>query len=791
MNATALALRQLWRRPLFTALAVVVLALGLGGGLCVIEIADSVVLRGLPFADEGRLVTAWQTDQHGGGTRITVAGADFLDWRGEARAFEGMAAVSARGFNLTGGDQPERIEGAIVTGDFFALLGVAPLAGGLSLPEGGQRQAVLSESLWRARFGGEATAVGRTISLDGEPVTIAGVVPYAVRYPPTADLWVSARARVPEHPTYPIDPETDRTRHYLTVIARLRRGVSLARADAALALAQGRIAAAHPDEEKEIGSRLVPLREQLYGKALPLLWVLLGVAALLFGVAWANAAQLLLARAVARGHEIAVRVALGATRGALWKLYFAESALLSFAAAALGLVIGAEAAPILVAHSPQAGTVPAPSLSLDVVLAAAALAVLCALSLGAMAALQPLRGMQALKESSPTGGKTHARVRRSLLVFEMALSLVLLLGAGLLARSFFRVLSVDPGFSAANTVAADLPLPRVRYPDKAKQARFAAELLRSLRTDGQVEAAGLVSRLPLSPSNTVGEIEVPGREQDAFPTDMRLASDGYFEALHFRLLEGRTFAPDDLEGGAPPVAIINQAAAQRAFPGQSAIGKRVLVWGETTPSEVVGVVGNVHHTGLDSDPRPEAYRPLGAVGWSNLSLVVRGKGPLAQRIREAVLSVDRALPLVRLQPMEERVEASLALRRFTLALLSAMAIVTLLLAAAGIYGVSSYLVAQRTRELGVRQALGATPRRLVFELLRESLWTIALGALFGIVAGALLARLIRGFLFGVAPVDPLTFALVTVSLAAVGFAATAAAAAKATRVHPAEALRSL
>jgi predicted permease len=793
MNGLAVAVRQLARRPLFSALVVAVLGLGMGAALSVLEIADSVVLRALPFAHEARLVTAWQTDLRGGGTRITVDGADFLDWQREVTAFEQVAAVSARGFNLTGGDRPERIEGAIVSADFFSVLGGTPLVGQLSVPGGGPRTAVLSESLWRARFGGETSAVGRTLSLDGEPVTVVGVVPAAFRFPATADLWVSARSRVPEHPTYPIDPEHDRARHYLTVVARLRPGVSVGQADAALRLAQSRLGADHPDEDKEIGAQLVPLREQLYGKALPVLWWLLGVAALLFCVAWANAAQLLLARAAARTHEVAVRVALGATRGALWKLFFAESSILSFTAAALGLFLGTEVAPVLVARSPQATTLPVPRVTPDVVLAALFLAALCAVSLGAMAALRPTSKGQALQESGTTGtgGRAQAKLRRSLLVFEMALSLVLLLGAGLLARSFWRVLAVDPGFNASGVLAADLPLPRPRYPDRAAQSRFAVELLRGLRANPQVEAAGLVSRLPLSPSNTVGDLAVPGREKEAFPTDLRLASDGYFEALRFSLREGRTFTPADLAANAPPVAVINEAAARRAFPGQSAIGQRIVVWGEAAPAEVVGVVGNVHHTGLDADPRPEAFRPLGAVGWPNLALTVRGHGALEQPVREAVAALDRELPVVRPQPMDDRVEASLSLRRFTLGLLSAMALVTLFLAAAGIYGVTSYLVAQRTRELGVRQALGATPKRLVGELLRESLWMVALGALVGVVAGGLLSRLLRGFLFGVAPVDPFTFVAVTLALAALAIAATLAAAVRAARVHPADALRSL
>jgi putative ABC transport system permease protein len=425
--------------------------------------------------------------------------------------------------------------------------------------------------------------------------------------------------------------------------------------------------------------------------------------------------------------------------------------------------------------------------SLFLILAAVVLAIACALSLGALAALNAKRA-NALRETAIAG---HARLRRSLLVFEMALSLVLLLGTGLLLRSFLRVLEVDPGFSSGSVLAADLPLPHLRYPDRASQVRFAKDLLRELRSNPRVEAAGFVSRLPLSPSNTIGDLTVPGREKEAFPAELRLASDGYFDALRFPLREGRTFTPQDLEPGAAPVAVINEAAARRAFPGRSPIGERILVWGEKVPAEIVGVVGNVRHAALDEDPRPEAFRPLGAVGWPNLALAVRGKGALEPVVREAVARVDGQVPIVRPEPMDERVEASLSLRRFALLLLSAMALATSLLAAAGIYGVTSYLVAQRTRELGVRQALGATPRRLVADLVRESFLTVLLGAAFGIVAGVFAARLMRGYLFGVPPVDPATFVLVPLVLSALAALATFAAAARATRVDPAEALRAL
>lgn len=794
MNTFGHAVRQLVRHPSFTLLVVAVLSLGFGAALAVGEIADSVLLRALPFQDPDRLVNAWQADTQGGGARLTVTGADFLSWKTETESFERMAAVSARGFNLAGGDQPERIEGAIVSADFFTVLGVAPVAGRVLSTAFGPRAAVLSDALWRSRFGGEGGVIGRTVSLDGEPVTVVGVMPASFRYPTAADIWVFARTSVPEHPTYPIVPETDRSRHYLTVIARLRAGASAATAEADLKLVQARLGRDHPDEENGIGAQVIPLREQLYGNVRPLLLVLLAVAALLLCVAWANAAHLFLARAIARGHEIAVRIALGATRTVLWRLFLAESFLVSAASAGIGLALSAQAAPLLVAKSPQAAALPVPVLSPTVLLMAAALAAISALCLGLLALLQPIKPAQSLQEGgrTGTGGRRQSQVRRFLLVFEVALTLVLLIGAGLLVRSFRLVSAVDPGIRADGVLAADLPLARGRYPDGAAQARFASELLRRLRADPQIDSAGLVSRLPFSPNNTVGDLTIPGREAEAFPLDLRLASDGYFDALGIPLREGRTFTSADLMPSTPPYVVINESAARRAFPHESPLGRRVFVWGEKTPSEIVGVVGDVRHTGLDTVPRPEAWRPLGAVGWPNLALVVRGKVPAASLVapvREAVWGLDRELPIVHLQPMEERLQSSLGLRKFALGLLSTMALVALLLATAGIYGVTSYMVAQRTRELGVRLALGATPQRLTALLMGEMVPVLALGSIIGLAAGASLSRLLRGFLFGVAPVDAGTYAVLTLLLGVATCAATAAAAVRASGVDPAEALR--
>jgi predicted permease len=793
MNALHTLVSRLWRRRGFLALTVAVLGLGLGAALTVLEIADALFWRPLPYADAERLVFAWQVDARG--TRLTVTGADFLSWSAEAEPFTGMAAVSARGFNLAGDGEPERVDGALVSSDFFHLLGARPLLGRVIDPgPPGPRVAVLSESLWRRRFGADPAVLGRTLSLDGEPVEVIGVVPAAFRLPATAQLWVSARTRVPEHPTYPIDPDTDRARHFLTVVARLRPGWLVGTASAALATVQGRLAREFPDDEGEVKTAtLTPFREQIFGPARPQVTVLLAVAALLASVAWVNAAHLFLIRRTRRAHELAVRHALGASRRSLWVLFLREASAIAVAAGVLALALATWAAPLLVAASPQAAGLPLPEPSGRVVALGVLLALASAVSMALLAGLQPVHTTEQIQEGGRTGTEGHGarRLRTAFLGFEVGLSLLLLLGMGLLLRSYRAVQTVDPGFRSTGVLAVDLPLARLRHPTPASQARFTTDVLRALNAHGEVEAAGFVSRLPLSPSNTIGDLALPGQEDAAFPCDLRLASPGYFEALSIPLRSGRLFDTHDIEGG-PPVAIINELAARRAFGGRSALGQRILVWGERIPSEVVGVVGNVRHTGLDAEPRPEAWRPIGAVGWANLSLVVRGKVPpetLVGPVRGAIHAVDPEQPLVRPEPMIERAEASLAVRRFTLEVLSAGAAVALLLALAGIYGVTAYGVAQRTRELGVRLALGATPRGLVEMVTRETVVVVGAGCVVGLVAGALLSRVLSGLLFGVSRVDPLTFLGWPLLLTAVAAGAAWMAARRASSVDPADALR--
>jgi putative ABC transport system permease protein len=571
-----------------------VLGLGLGAALTVLEIADALFWSSLPYADAERLVFAWQVDSRG--TRLTVTGGDVLSWSGEDGPFAAIAALSARGFNLASDGEPERVEGALVSADFFQVLGARPLLGRVVEPgQPGPRVVVLSESFWRRRFGADPTVLGRTLSLDGEPVQVVGVVPAAFRLPFTAQLWASARARVPEHPTYPIDPETDRARHFLTVVARLRPGWSMGATNAALSTLQAQLAREFPDDRGEVRAALLtPFREQLFGAARPQVMILLAVAALLACVAWVNAAHLSLIRRTRRTHELAVRLALGASRRSLWLLFLREAALIAVAAGLLAMVLAGWAAPLLVAASPQAAGLPLPGLSARVVGLAVLLVLASAVSMAVLAALQPVHTTEQIQEGGHTGteGRGARRLRTAFLGFEVGLSLLLLLGMGLLLRSYRAVQTVDPGFLGSGVLAVDLPLARLRHPTPASQARFAQDVLRALGRESAVDAAGFVSRLPLSPNNTIGDLALPGQEDAAFACDLRLASPGYFEALGIPLRSGGCSRPATSRAArrsrsstsSPPAARSGTGArwGSRSWSGVSASRARSWGWWGTS-----------------------------------------------------------------------------------------------------------------------------------------------------------------------------------------------------------------
>ena len=786
------AVRSLSRRPGFSAIACLALALGIGANTAIFTVVDSALLRPLPYADADRVVIVHSTTRPSS-VGQAVSGGDFVDLRTQSRSFAGLAAFRNTGFNLTGDETAERIDGAVVSPDFFDILGARPFVGhpfaeGTS---GGPREVMLGESLWRRRYSAWPGIVGQTIALNGELFVVAGVMRAEVRHPDAVQLWVTPQRTVPEHPLRPaMDTSGNREMQYLDVIGRLRPGIGIGQAQAELSALGARFEQLYPNDDAGRGFKVTLLREDAVGSLRPTLLVLGGAVAFILLIACANVANLMLARAVGRAHEVAIRIALGATRARLLRLFLAESLVLAGAGGGVGLLLALWIAPAFAALSPAALDPGALRLDLRVLAFTAALSLATAVVFGVLPALHVEAPAEALKEAgrTGTGGLRRGRLRSALVVAEVALALVLLIGAGLLTRSFVRLQRVDPGFDPSGVMTADLWLPATKYPDEARQAAFYAEVVRRLSAAPGIEAAGDVSRLPLSHGNSTRSVQPQGNPQKNVDADYRIASPGYFHALRIPLRAGRLLSEADRQSGAR-VALVNEAFARQMWPEGNAVGRQIVVTTDAKPVEVIGVIGNVRHLSLALPPRPEVYLPEGLEPWPFMTLVVRGHGDLAALLRTEVAAVDRDQAISRLETMEQRMAASVAPRRFGVLLIGALAAVAFVLAVTGIYGVMAYSVAQRTREMGIRLALGATPRAVLGLVLRQAMRLTVAGVVLGLAAALPLGQVLRTLLYEVSATDPATFATFAVLLCGTATAATLVAARRATSVDPALALR--
>ncbi|MFL5440787.1 MAG: ABC transporter permease [Myxococcales bacterium] len=781
------AVRRLITAPGFTIVAVIALALGIGANTAIFTVVDAALLRPLPYRNEEQLALITATS---GGRGSAVTGPDYLDLR-TLQSASGVTAMRGSGVNLAG-EPPERISGAVVSANFFDLLGVKMVLGhGFTVQDGATpRQAVLGEALWRARYGADPSVVGHTVTANGEPFVVAGVVADEVQLPSGCQFWFTPRWKVPDHPLRPqIDNSADRNAAYLDVVARLKPGVGIAAVRAEATALAKRLERDHP-ENADRSFQAAPLRESVYGDLRPTLLLLGAAVAFILLIACANVANLLLARAVARQHEVAVRQALGAPRWRLVRLFLAESMLLALVGAAFGLVLSLWAAPPLAALSP--GIVRPESLHLDgrILAFTASLAVATAVVFGVLPALHASAPADAMREAGRAGtaGRRRARLRSALIVAEVALALVLLIAAGLMLRSFERLSRVDPGFDSSNVTVGDIWLPQAKYPDAGRQARFYASLVRALSSAPGVISAGTVSRLPLSGGNSSRDVGFPDAPDKMVSADYRIASAGYFETMRIPLRAGRLFTPVDVDSGAR-VVIVNESFARAAWPGQNPIGNRIGVTLDQKPLEVVGVVGDVKHVSLDAAARPEVYLPLSLEAWPFMTMVVRGRGDLPALLRAETGAIDRDQPLYRVGSMEARFAGSLGPRRFAAYLLALLAAVALVLAVTGIYGVLSYSVAQRTREMGIRLALGATPAAVLGLVVGDAFRLVGAGIVIGLGAALGLTQLLRSLLFGVSATDPATYAALAVLLCAVALIASVVAGRRATSVDPALALR--
>jgi putative ABC transport system permease protein len=790
--------RSLLKRPGFTLIALVTLALGIGANTAIFSVVNGVLWRPLPYQTPKQLVMVWENHQgRGGPVKEWLSPSDFDDWRDQNGVFSYLSAMNDWGPTLTGRDEPEQLSGAAVSHDMFTLLGVEPSMGRSFRPEEDQTGApnvvVLSHELWQRRFGSDQNIVGKSISLNEENYTVIGVMPAGFTFPviPNTELWRTLR------PT--INPACQRGCLVLRAIGRLKPESSFAGAQVDLNTIAARLTSQYPDSNSKVGATLVPLQEQLIGSMKRPLLVLLGAVAFVLLIACANVANLMLARAATREREIALRAALGASRFRVIRQLATESTLLACAGGALGLLLAFWLLRLLVSLSPL-GAPRFDEIRIDgyVLGFTVLVAVLTGLIFGLAPALQISKPdlNNSLKDTGKgvPGGSGGGRLRSALVIAEMALALILLIGSGLLMKSFVLLERVDPGFNPDHVVTLRVFLNKTHYPAMPQVLNLYSQLLDREKAVSGAQAVAAISTLPLSGNETDTSFLIEGRPQPP-PNQQPVAwynsvSPDYFRAMEMRVLKGRTFTDHD-DDKSPLVVIISETMARRYWPNEEPLGKR-LGHGPDRWREVVGVVKDVKHFGLDADTPPTMYFPMRQVPARGMNLVVRSSGDpsnLAPAVRTQVWVDDKNLAIANLTTMKDLVSSSITQQRFILLLLGCFAALALLLAAIGIYGVMSYAVTQRTHEIGIRMALGARRGDVLKLVVRNGITLALIGIAIGLVLAFALTRLMASLLFGVTPTDPMTFASVSAGLVIVALVACFIPARRATKVDPLVALR--
>jgi putative ABC transport system permease protein len=795
------ATRQLRKSPGFAAVAVITLALGIGANTAVFSVVDQVLLHPLPYPDSDRLVTVSQTYQ--GISTDDASPANYLDWVSQNQlsqnpAFAEMAASRGWQGSLSAGDRPERVKGTMATPSFFPLFGVNPILGrGLEPSDaqpGNDHVAVLGYGLWQRYFAADRAIVGRTIRLNSEQYTVVGVMPPNFSPDEYGELWLPSPWGVPTHPLSPDkDPRQFRDRNYIDVWARLKPGVTAQQARAELDTIGRRLETQYPDSNEKTGITFLPLHEYVVGDIRPVLLVLLAAVVVVLLIGCANVANLLLARATARAREISIRTMLGASRRRLLRQLLTESVLLALLGGGLGLLLAVITVPSLLALSPpdireftQIG------INREVLAFNFLASIVCGVIFGLIPALQSSRSNpnEFLKEGERGSTGNRGRTRSALVIAEVGLSLVLLVGAGLLVKSFARLMDVSPGFDPDHLLTFNLALPSST--DPAHQLAFYQQVLQRLQTLPGVQVAGAVSRLPLAGGNSSRSFNSPGIEK-GYSADVRVSTPDYFRAMGIPLLRGRSFSESDL-GGSLNVAVVNEVLARTVFPEQDPIGKQLTNFGpDSLTLLIIGVVGSVRHVGLDTEPHSEVYQLLGQAQWPSMFVAIRSATSDATSVTSAaqnvVWSVNKDVPLASVRTMQDVIANSVQRRRFSMLLLTIFAAVAMLLAAIGLYGVMSYAVAQRTKEIGIRMALGARRPDVLALVVKQGMTLVLMGIAAGTLLSLAMTRLISGMLFGITATDPLTFAAVAVLLGTVAFLANYLPARRAASVDPIVALR--
>jgi len=799
-------IRSLLKHPGFTAIAVLTLALGIGANTAIFSVINAVLLRPLPYHEPERLVTIWEESPQRGMYQMPVSFANLRDWVDQNHTFEQISAYTFSNLNLTGAGEPARLSAVRSSANLLPLVGAAPQLGRTFLPEedkeGATHVVILGHALWQSRFGSDSRIIGQSLTLNNQSYTVVGVMPSRFQFPvgfgymgkvlnDPIDLYIPLAAS---------SKEARRGNYSFFAIGRLKPGVTIDQARAEMTTIEGRLAKQYPGENSDIGISLIPTHEQTVKEIRPALLVLLGAVAFLLLIACANIANLLLARAASRQKEIAIRTALGASRLRVLRLLLTESLMLSLAGGSLGLLLAVWGTDALLALAPD--NIPRLS-EVGVDARVFGFTLVVSLVTGIVFGLIPAVHAskpdlnEGLKEGlrGSTGSAAGKRTRSVLVAVEVALSLVLLIGAGLMIKSFLRLQQMNLGFNPDNVLAVNLTLPNSKYTEDRQQAAFFREALERIQSLTGVKSAAATTGLPLTLNLSGSDFRIEGRPEPEAGKEMiintRSVSPSYFQTLAIPLLKGRDFSDRD-KSDAPKAAIINDDLARIYFPNEDPIGKRITFDEGTSWISIVGIIGDVKQLGRDSSAKPEVYFPYLQVAAPSMSLVVRtASNPLSlpSAVKTQIQMIDKDLPIDEAKTMQRLLAESSSGRRFNMLLLTVFAVVALVLAIVGIYGVMSYTVTQRTHEIGIRVAIGAQPRDVFRMVIGQGMMLAMIGVAFGLVGAFGLTRLMTTMLFGVEPTDPATFVGIAVLLTGVALVACYIPGRRATKVDPLVALR--
>jgi putative ABC transport system permease protein len=797
--------RMLTKDRGFAAVAVLTLALGIGANTAIFSVVNGTLIRPLPYPNASRLALVWESKRPDGEKQNVTSPATFLNWQADNTVFDQMAAFYNDTSILTGGESPEQIATSGVSPNLFAMLGVNASMGRVFVPSqdgnpGADRVALLSFDLWQRRYGSDPRVLGSKIMMDDKPFTVVGVMPRGFQFFIKQQSFSKTKPEI----WIPIAfGAKDRARHgrYLQALGLLRAGVTWSQAQSAMAGLATRLEAQDPASMKNWGINLVPLRTQLVGDIEPGLRLLLAAVGFVLLIACANVATLCLARATSRRQEIAIRMALGASTSRVVRQILTESCLIAIAGGVAGLVLGSATLSLMKVVAPG-NLIPLESIHMDprVLGFTAVVALLTGLLFGTVPAIDAARTspQEPLQDGRTSAGSaSRGRARRALVVTEVALALILLTGSSLMIRSFERLIAVDPGFRPQGILTASVQLPNAKYEKDERKSQFFAELLDRLRQLPNVRSASADAFLPFTGIIAGTGVDVEGRPKlppsEQPSVHVALVEPEFFETMGIPLLKGRSFTSREGVVLSHKV-VISSAMAKQLWPKEDPIGKRLTIYmkRDNTPSEVIGVVGDVKHAGLDEDVHPTAYWPYPELSFPFMTLVVRTDGDpaaLASAVRQAVLNLDKDQPLADVLPLETLLSVSLARTRFATAVLAAFAGMALLLAMIGIYGLVAYDVEERTREIGIRMALGARRSSVMSMILKKGLTLVCVGIGLGTLASLALTRLITSMLFGIRANDPATFMMVAMMLAIVALLAGILATRRVSRIEPMNALR--